>query len=83
MDIKKYLPTEEMMSEFEEFSKLTTKEEKDKFDALRTERHLNKTPEEQEEYKARTLEGIMNISNRVDEFSEIIKLNEVSKVIKS
>ena len=58
MDLKKYLPTEEMMKEFEEYSKLTDEKEKAEFHAHRSEKYLQKTPEEQELVKLKTLEGL-------------------------
>ena len=81
MDLKKYLPTDEMIAEFEEYSKLTTEEEKAEFHARRSEKYLKRTPEEQEFVKGKTLEGLRNISCRLDELTEIVRLGEVAKII--
>ena len=81
MDIKKYLPTDEMIAEFEEYSKLTTEEGKAEFHVRRSEKYLKRTPEEQEFVKEKTLEGLRNISYRLDELTEIVRLGEVAKII--
>ena len=81
MDFNKYLPTEEMMAEFEEYSKLNTEKDKADFHIRRSEKYLQKTAEEQELVKSKTLEGLRNVSDRLDELTEIIKLGEVAKVI--
>ena len=81
MDLKKYLPTDEMIAEFEEYSKLTTAEEKAEFHARRSEKYMQRTPEEQEFLKEKTIEGLRNISERLEEMTEIVKLDKLSKII--
>ncbi len=81
MDLKKYLPTEEMMAEFDEYSKLASDEEKAAFHARRAEKYIQKTPEEQILIKEKTLEGLRNIHDRLDEITDIVRLGEVAKII--
>ncbi len=81
MDLKKYLPTEEMFAEFEEFSKLTTDAEIEAFHDKRLERYKQKTPEELDFAEEKMFEGLRNMKDRLDELTDIVRLGEVSKVI--
>ena len=81
MDLRKYLPTDEMIAEFEEYSKLTSEEEKTEFLERRNERIMRLTPEEQDSIKEKTLEGLCSISNRLENITEEVKLGKISKII--
>ncbi|MDR1153314.1 MAG: DUF5053 domain-containing protein [Bacteroidales bacterium] len=81
MDLKKYLPTEEMMADFEEFSKLTTAEEMEVFHAARLERYKQKTPQELDLAEEKMFEGLRNMKDCLDELTDIVRLGEVSRVI--
>ena len=70
-----------MMSDFEEFSKLSTKEEKSAFQERRKERHVQLSPEEQSNIENQTIDGLKKISDRVTELTDIVSLGEVANII--
>ena len=72
MDLKKYLPMEEMAADFEELCKLKSEEEKAAFYACRQERYNQKSQKEKELIRDKTLESLHLISNRLDELKEIV-----------
>ena len=81
MDLKKYLLSDEMQIEFEQFSKLATKEDKDAFAEQRKEKFKQLAPEEQSKIEAQTINGIKNISDRVDDLINGVRLGEVANII--
>ena len=81
MDLKKYLLSDEMQIEFEQFSKLATKEDKDAFAEQRKEKFKQLAPEEQSKIEAQTINGIKNISDRVDDLINGVRLGEVTNII--
>ena len=70
-----------MEEQFDEFSKLTTKAEKDDFHRKWNEKYLKKTPEEQVWDDEKAFECLDAMSARIDEMISIVKLGEVAKVI--
>ena len=81
MDVKRFLLTDEMEQQFEEYGKLTTDAEIEKFHTKWNEKYLQKTPAEQEFDDAKMLESINAISERVNELTESVRLGEVAKII--
>ena len=81
MDLRRYLPTDEMMSDFEELSKLTSEKDKTEFYARRQEKYNQKSMEEKELFKKKTLESFRNMSDRLDELTEIVRLCEMEGVL--
>lgn len=58
MDLKKYLPTPELMAEFEKFKNLASDEEREKFQREREEKLDKMTAEEREAYIAISKVGL-------------------------
>ena len=81
MDLKKYLPSDEMIAEFEEFKRLEGKSEKEEFKNRRAERYAKMTPDERAMVDAQTMDGLNNINERVVELTDIVKLGEITKII--
>jgi len=79
MDLRKFLLTDEMKEQFEEYSKLTTDAEIEEFHECWNEKYLQKTPEEQAYYDAKRFESLAAMSARVDELIQIVKFDEAAK----
>ena len=81
MALSKYLPTQEMDNEFEEFKKLKTIEEKKAFQDKRKANFKNKTVAEQKEYTAATKAGLKAAVERSEEIIERFELGEVANIV--
>jgi hypothetical protein len=81
IDYSKYFPTPELQSEFEEFRKLKTEEEKIVFQRKRQKNFSSKTLEQQKEYAEASKKGLENAVNRSKELIAEIDLREIEKII--
>ena len=81
MENLNYLPSSALKSEFEDFRKLKTENERERFLQNRKSEFVKKTFAEQQEYIEASKIGIKAIRNRVEELIAKVELGEVANVI--
>ncbi len=81
MDLSNYLPTAELLNEFEQFKKLKTEEERDAFQQQRALNFESKTTDEQQAYIAASKCGLDNTIKRCEEIITKVELGEVANII--
>jgi len=81
MDLSKFLPTDELHSEFEIFKNLQTEEERQNFKKERIKNFESKTEAEKQEYINNSTTGLNNALAESKLLIEKVNLEEVSNII--
>lgn len=81
MEILKYIPNFPIRTEFDEFRKLKTTEEKEAFKNKMKAEFDKKTPEEKQAYHDENKVGLLAIKNRVDELIKQVELENEAKIM--